>query len=114
MEQLTFENLPKAVTNLANEVSEIKRLLLSKSNEQPTEAPDQLLTVHEAAEFLSLAVPTVYTMVSRGELPVMKRSKRCYFSKFDLMNYLKAGRRKTHAEIDSEAEAYIKKKGVKA
>lgn len=114
MEQLTFENLPKAVTNLANEVSEIKRLLLSKSNEQPTEAPDQLLTVHEAAEFLSLAVPTVYTMVSRGELPVMKRSKRLYFSRIELMDYLKAGRKKTLAETASEANQYISnKKGLK-
>ena len=110
--ELTFENLPRAVTNLANEVSEIKRLLLSKSNEQTTENPDQLLTVHEAAEFLSLAVPTIYTMVSRGELPVMKRSKRLYFSRIELMDYLKAGRKKTLAETAGEAETYLKKKGL--
>jgi len=111
--ELTFENLPKAVTNLANEVSEIKRLLLSKSNEQTTETPDQLLTVHEAAEFLSLAVATVYTMVSRHELPVMKRSKRLYFSRIELINYLKQGRKKTLAEIATETDQYLsgKKKG---
>jgi excisionase family DNA binding protein len=113
MEPLTFENLPKAVTNLAYEVSEIKRLLLTKSNELPTEAPDQLLTVHEAAEFLSLAVPTVYTMVSRAELPVMKRSKRLYFSRIELMDYLKQGRKKTIAETAGDADAYLKSKGGK-
>lgn len=111
MEQLSFENLPRAVTNLANEVSEIKRLLLSQSNEPPTEQPDQFFTVHEAAEFLNLTVPTVYSMVSRGELPVMKRSKRLYFSRIELTNYLRQGRRKTLAETTSEAELYIKKKG---
>lgn len=113
MEHLTFDNLPKAVTNIANDVSEIKRLLLSRSNEPPTETSDQLLTVHEAADFLSLAVPTIYSMVSRGELPVMKRSKRLYFSRIELMDYLKAGRKKTLVEVASEAEKYfIKKKGL--
>ena len=37
MENLTLETLPKAFTQLTNEVGEIKRLLLAKSNEQPTE-----------------------------------------------------------------------------
>jgi len=112
--ELKFENLPEAVTNLTIEVGEIKRLLLSKSNEQPKETPDQLLTVHDAAEFLSLAVATVYTMVSRGELPVMKRSKRLYFSRIELMDYLKQGRKKTIQETASEADAYLKtKKGGK-
>jgi hypothetical protein len=48
----------------------------------------------------------------------MKRSKRCYFSKKELMDYLKQGRRKTIAEQDAEiqleTDAYLltkKKKG---
>jgi hypothetical protein len=40
----------------------------------------------------------------------MKRSKRCYFSKVELINYLKQGRKKTTAEIADEAETYLKKK----
>lgn len=113
MEQITFENLPKAVTSIANEVSEIKRLLLSRADDQQFQPADRLLTVHETAEFLSLAVPTIYSMVSRGELPVMKMSKRLYFSRDDLMSYLKEGRKKTNAEITREAETFVKKKGGK-
>jgi excisionase family DNA binding protein len=65
-------------------------------NETPTEPEqDQLLTVPQAAEFLSLSIATIYGLVGRGELPVMKRSKRCYFSRLDLIEYLKVGRRKT-------------------
>ena len=110
MEQLTFENLPRAVTNLTNEVSEIKRLLISQSTIRTKEQSDKFLSVHEAAEFLNLTVPTVYSMVSRGVLPVMKRSKRLYFSRCELSDYLKQGRRKTMAEIASEAETYTSKK----
>ena len=71
---------------------------------------DELLTVQDTAKFLSLSVPTVYTLISKGELPVMKRSKRCYFSKVELINYLKQGRKKTLAEIDIEADQYLVKK----
>ncbi len=74
---------------------------------------DELLTVQDAAKFLSLSVPTVYTLISKGELPVMKRSKRCYFSKVELIDYLKQGKKKTFAETANEAETYLKKKGGK-
>ncbi len=113
-ENLTFDQLPKAVTMLTIEVSELKRLLIEKQEQPPTEQPEQLLTVQEAAHFLNLTVPTIYSKVSKGELPVMKRSKRLYFSSIELMAYLKEGRKKSNAEIEQEAEAYLSnKKGLK-
>lgn len=78
---------------------------------EPTDHPDQLLTIQQAAELLSLTVPTLYSKVSKGELPVMKRGKRLYFSRTELLEYLKAGRKKTNAEIEAEAETYLKRKG---
>jgi excisionase family DNA binding protein len=79
-------------------------------NAEPTKQPEQLLTIQEAAEFLKLTVPTIYSKVSKGELPVMKRSKRLYFSNTELMEYLKGGRKKSNAEIEQEAEAYMSNK----
>jgi excisionase family DNA binding protein len=89
-----------------------------KNNEQesktPTDQPEQLLTIQEAAEFLSLTVPTMYSKVSKGELPVMKRGKRLYFSRTELLEYVKTGRKKSNAEIEQEAKAYLSnnKKGL--
>ncbi len=85
-----------------------------QNNNPTTEQPEQLLTIQEAAEFLSLTVPTMYSKVSKGELPVMKGSKRLYFSRTELLEYLKDGRKKSNAEIEAEAEAYLsdKKKGL--
>ena len=58
------------------------------------EAPeDVLMTIQEAAEFLHLTVPTLYSKCSKGELPVKKRSKRLYFSKLELITYLNEGSR---------------------
>jgi hypothetical protein len=53
----------------------------------------------------------MYSKVSKGELPVMKRSKRLYFSRTELLAYLKSGRKKTNTEIEAEADAYLKKRG---
>ena len=97
------------VANLSAEVSEVKKLLLQQVKPQQSEF-DALLTVQEAARFLSLSVPTVYGLTSKGELPVMKRGKRCYFTKQELMQYLKEGRKKTNVEIKQLAENYLKAK----
>ena len=83
-------------------------ILKAVRNEQPTtDQTEQFLTIQEAAEFLSLTVPTMYSKVSKAQLPVMKRSKRLYFSRTELMEYLKDGRKKSNAEIEQEAEAYL-------
>ncbi len=102
---------------LINSISErvTANILKAVKNEQPpTDQPEQLLTIQEAAEFLSLTVPTMYSKVSKGELPVMKRSKRLYFSRNELLAYLKEGRKKSNAEIEQEAKAYLSnnKKGL--
>lgn len=80
---------------------------------QPTNTPqqptDELLTVQDAANLLRLSVPTIYGLIHKGEIPVMKRSKRCYFSKVDLIEYLKAGKKKTFTEIANEADTYLAK-----
>ena len=85
-----------------------------QESKAPTDQPEQLLTIQEAAKFLSLTVTTIYSKVNRKELPFMKRGKRLYFSSTELMEYIKKGRRKTNVEIEQEAEAYLlnNKKGL--
>ena len=112
MEAITFENLPAAISKLFSKVESIEQLLNNKRNESQTEK-DELLTVQDAAKFLSLSVPTIYGLISKGNIPMMKRSKRCYFSKVELINYLKQGRKKTLSETAAEADQYLidKRKG---
>lgn len=103
----------KLISSISERVT--ANILKAVRNEQlPTDQPEQLLTIQEAAEFLSLTVPTMYSKVSKGELPVMKRSKRLYFSRTELLEYLKDGRKKSNAEIEQEAKAYLSnnKKGL--
>jgi excisionase family DNA binding protein len=104
----------KLISDISERVT--ANILKAVQNNNPTaEQPEQLLTIQEAAQFLNLTVPTIYSKVSKGELPVMKRSKRLYFSSTELMEYLKEGRKKSNAEIEQEAEAYLSnnRKGLK-
>jgi len=97
---------------LSNLIQSSVRKVLSEPLAQKVETtspPEQLFTIAEAAEFLSLTVPTMYSKVSKNEIPVMKRSKRLYFSRTELLEYLKQGRKKSNAEIQQEAEAYLLK-----
>jgi excisionase family DNA binding protein len=106
-----FEVIEARLSSIENLILDLKH---SPKTVEATQQPEQLLTIQEAAEFLSLTVPTMYSKVSRGELPVMKRSKRLYFSRTELLEYLKDGRKKSNAEIEQEATAYFlnNKKGL--
>lgn len=107
MEQFTFEQLPTAVSGLYAKLESIEQLLL---NQQTTPAPDELLTVEQAAEFLKLSVPTIYSKVQYKQIPVNKQAGRLYFSKAELIEYVKAGRKKTQAELKADAATYVAKR----
>lgn len=96
--------------------SALKKVLKHQPDEKPSLAADQLLTIQQVADFLSLAVPTIYGLVSRSAIPCMKVGKRLYFSKDEIAAWLKAGKKHTIAELDAEADAYLlkKKKGGKS
>lgn len=105
---------PEKLINSISERVTANILKAVQSNNPPTEQSEQLLTIQAAAEFLHLTVPTMYSKVSKGEISAMKRSGRLYFSSIELMEYVKAGRKKSNAEVEAEAEAYLnsKKKGA--
>lgn len=107
MDVLTFESLPQAVTTLLNEVKELKSLLTGYSTPKVIEEQEQLLSVKEAADFLNLSVPTIYSKVNRAELPSMKQGNRLYFSNKELTEYIKAGRKKTYTEVGAAADDYF-------
>ena len=107
MQNITFDELPKAVSLLANEISEIKQILLAVAPQQANPEPEQLLTIQQAGQFLNLSVPTIYGYVQRKKIPVNKRGKRLYFSKQELLQWIKEGRKKTEEELEEEAQQHL-------
>lgn len=105
-----FETIDARLTN-------IECLLLDiKHTHFPTDksSVDELLTIKQAGDLLSLSVPTMYGLVSRQGIPCSKQGKRLYFSKEELLQWVKSGRKLTLSEIDSQAGSYLgtqKKRG---
>jgi len=96
-------------------LSNIESILLDLTNGKdtsPVSDQDNLLTVPEAAKFLSLSVPTVYGMIHKREIPFMKPKggKRVYFSKQELLEWMKGSRKSTRAEIKGEVSHFLNHK----
>ena len=105
--ELTFDTLPQDIQNLIIKVNNIEHSLEMLKPQQLTPAEDKLLTVKEAAALLNLKVPTIYSKVSRGELPHSKVGKRLYFSKTELTAYIQSGKVLSNEEIEHQADAYM-------
>jgi excisionase family DNA binding protein len=97
MEVLTFDQLPKAVSELLEKVSKIEDIL---SHDHPAETDaDSLFSIKQASAFLNLSICTIYRKVCRREIPVSKQGKKLYFNKTELLDWIRAGRKSTLNEI---------------
>lgn len=114
LQKVTFDNLPEAIVLLTNEVSELKTLLLEKKENPCSEDKEQILNAKEAAKFLDLSLATIYSKVSRKEIPFSKRNGRLYFSSTELRDYIKGGKESTYEEIDQQADLYFSQKARRA
>lgn len=94
---LTFDQLPKAVSELLEKVSNIEDIL-NQGHEENKDS-HSLFSIKQASIFLNLSVSTIYGKVCRREIPVSKQGKRLYFDKSELLDWIKAGRKKTLAEV---------------
>jgi excisionase family DNA binding protein len=72
--------------------------------------PEYLIGIKEAArEILGLSESRVYTLCSTKKIPHIKRGNRLYFSRQELLEWLKAGKVDTIDDVSKEASAYVAK-----
>ena len=107
---LAIEDLETVIIDCVNACLRNSKLFASSDKDS-----EDILTTEQAAQFLNLSPHTVYSKVCRRELPSMKRGKKLYFSKVELLNYLKEGKKKSVEELQNEAEHGLinPKKGLK-
>lgn len=106
MENVSFENMPAVVTEILKTVKRIEGMIANLQKNETDET--ELLNVHEAAAFLKISVPAIYTKVSRREIPVCKPGRKLYFSKSQLVEWISASKLKTHNEMLKEAQIKMK------
>jgi excisionase family DNA binding protein len=75
---------------------------------------DQIFSIDETAEFLHIQKNTIYSYVSRGLIPHSKRAGKLYFSKNDLIEWIKQGNTRPfdpEKEVQKIMAKRAKKKG---
>jgi excisionase family DNA binding protein len=109
-EDVTFDNLPKVVSEIRIKLDRLENMIQDLLDQRPEEF-DKFLNIDEAAKFLSTSKATLYRKVMDREIPVMKQMGRLYFSSKELREFILAGRKKTREEIEREAATYLATKG---
>ncbi|MCT3662961.1 helix-turn-helix domain-containing protein [Elizabethkingia anophelis] len=104
---ISFENLPRAVAHLASEIAEIKFLVERK--DAPTIPSKRIpIDIEAACQLIGKAKPTVYTLVRTRKIPCYKNGKKLYFFEDELLEWISQGKKKTIQEIETEVKAHYK------
>ncbi len=83
------------------------REILSEESNLIRPAVPETLNIKEAADFLKLAITTLYEKTSRKLIPHFKKGNKLYFQRDELIEWIKKGKVKTHAEIEGKAATYL-------
>ncbi|MCA1918719.1 MAG: helix-turn-helix domain-containing protein [Flavobacterium piscis] len=103
--EISFENLPKAVAHLVKEIAEIKLMI---QNVQVYESKDKSIPVgiEQASRLIGKAKPTIYALVRQRKIPCYKYGKKLYFFEEELLDWISKGKKKTIHEIESDVLKY--------
>jgi hypothetical protein len=89
---------------------EIEAVLSLHSPNSTQPESDEICGIALAQEITGLARPTIYGLVAQSKIPCMKRGKKLYFSRKELTDWIRQGKRKTIADIEAEADRYLSAK----
>jgi len=107
--EISFENLPKALAHLVTEVAELK--VLVEKGQTPVENQKRVpIGIDQACKIIKKAKPTVYTLVRKRMIPCYKNGKQLYFFEDELLEWITSGKKKTLQEIENEAKATFSKR----
>jgi len=116
METLSFNELPGAVAQLFDKLTDIEQLLREQRQTPQQPESDLFFDTEQAGKFLNLTVPTIYGLVHRKKINYFKQGKQLRFLKKDLTEWILSGRKQTQKELDLETDLHlmkIKKGGIK-
>lgn len=99
MEQITFEQLPKAVSQLFEKLNTIHNLLLNQ-NKTSSKTDRLLLSKREVASWLKLSLPTVSKLTFEGQLPAIRlKSGQLRYDQAEVESALKKMKIKTTKDL---------------
>lgn len=109
---ITFEDLPKAMSWMMDKLNELDSKIDSLNNPSPNVPTEQWMNLKELCDYIPShpAEQTVYGWTSCHLIPFHKRGKRIMFLKSEIDEWLHAGKIKSEKDLEDEAAQFIKSK----
>lgn len=107
--ELTFNELPEAVTRISDKVGRIEQMLMALQPPTSPAIPEINYTLPEAADYCRMAEPTFRVYLRRREVSGFKLGKAWLFKKSDLDAFLQSYRMKSSAEVESAANQILRR-----
>lgn len=110
-EELTFNDLPTAVTKLTSEIRLLKEMICNllkdaKPSKTNTHIP---MTVDEVCAYTHIPKATLYEKLAKGEIPATKPGKRYCIYQDELDKWLEINRKNPVPLTNEEMQASILK-----
>lgn len=110
-DKITFDSMPEAVSYLIEIVEKLidKVSLLNNLQSEETVIENEWLTLEQLREYLPEhpAKQTIYQWVSQRIIPAHKKTKKLYFQKSEIDEWMADNSRKTQTQLEAEAKAFI-------
>jgi excisionase family DNA binding protein len=110
MEKMILTNV--SLEELAEKIAEIIQLsgqgFVKNQDRQETKEIKEYLSLQEASELIQLAKPTIYGLTHRNEIPFIKKGKKLWYKRSELLTWLDSGRKQTREETEEQAMLQLK------
>ncbi len=121
---MSFSNIPNVddssaivnqlhMTEILQRLKKLESMIMilhsDKTNVVSEDNSSELMTAKQTAKFLDLTLPTIYSMTCRKELPYIKKAKRIYFLRSELLSYLKSNESKSAEKLSINVHNLLKK-----
>ncbi len=92
-----------SIEKLLNELSK------NANNSKPPKDTDEIMTVEQLSDYLTIARQTIYEKCSKKEIPYFNAGKRLYFKKSVINDWINSGRRYTTDELMQQTAEWARK-----
>lgn len=110
--ELSFNDMPKALAYLVDKVVRLESLLEKQHQATAPEPTCKWMDIKELQAFLPdhPAASTVYGWIRNGLIPYYKKGKKLSFKCSEIEEWMNSGRQQTDAELEAAAQDYINRK----
>ena len=91
MDNITFEQLPQAVSMLIEKVGQLADKVEKVLGNTGQRQERRLLTLDDVATLLDKSSSTIYAMTSEKRIPYHKRGNKLYFFEDEVMQWIEQG-----------------------